>query len=98
MQQRLIYVDKTAVQKLQEHLYMLNKEATIATAEMSAMEIRACLMLLYKAMGILESMKQLELLSKEEIYLIKEEQNKMCKKIRNILYEKENASQVQQHQ
>jgi len=83
MQQR-----QTAIEKLQQQLDMLTREANAVSAERSAMEIRACQKLLYKAMGILQAMEQLELLPKEDAALIKEDQERIQNKILNILYEK----------
>ena len=71
---------------------MLTREANTAYAERSAMEIRACQMLLYKAMGILQAMEQLELLSKQEAAFIREDQERIQGKILDILYEKRKAS------
>lgn len=92
MQQR-----QKEVEELLRQLDMLTKEANTATAERSAMEIRACQKLLYKAMGILQAMEQLELLSKAEIALIKEDHNRINNKILNIFYEKRKASRVREH-
>jgi hypothetical protein len=91
MQQRLVTVDKTAVEGLRKQLVMLTKEANTATAERSAMEIRACQKLLYKAMGILQAMEQLNHLSKAEIELIREDHERIQNKILDILYEKRKA-------
>ncbi|WP_313132596.1 hypothetical protein [Anaerocolumna sp.] len=97
MQQRLITVDKKAVEELRKQLDMLTKEANTATAERSAMEIRACQKLLYKATGALQSMEQLELLSKQEAAIIREDHNRINNKILEIFYEKRKASRVREH-
>lgn len=92
MQQRLITVDKTEVENLQWRLNMLTREANAANAESTLMEIKACQKLLFNAMGVLQAMKQLELLPKEEIKLIREDHNRINNKILNILEEKRKAS------
>lgn len=97
MQPRLITVDKTVVQKLRRQLDMLNREANTANAERSIREIKACQKLLFKAMGILQALEQLELLSKEDIVFINEDQERIYNKNLYILEEKRKASRVLQH-
>lgn len=93
MNQRLIYFDKAALHKLQCQLDTYTREANTANAERTLMEIKACQKLLFKAMGILQAMEQLELLTKDEIELIREDQERIENKIFNIIYEKRKASQ-----
>lgn len=97
MQNILISLDKTAVQKLRRQLDILTREANTVNTERSIMEIKACQKLLYKAMGMLQAMEQLELLSKDDTIFIIEDQERINNKIINILEEKRKASRVLQH-
>nr|WP_308743104.1 hypothetical protein [uncultured Anaerocolumna sp.] len=97
MQQRLITVGKKAVEELRQQLDMLTREANTVSTEKSVMEIKACRMLLHKAMGVLQSMELLELLSKQEAAIIREDHDRINSKILDILHEKRKASRVLQH-
>jgi hypothetical protein len=97
MQNILISLDKTTVQKLRRQLDILTREANTVNTERSIMEIKSCQKLLYKAMGMLQAMEQLELLSKDDTIFINEDQERINNKIINILEEKRKASRVLQH-
>ena len=97
MQNILISLDKTTVQKLRRQLDILTREANTVNTERSIMEIKSCQKLLYKAMGMLQAIEKLELLSKDDTIFINEDQERINNKIINILEEKRKASRVLQH-